>query len=454
MSDSLTLNETSKIYVHIIDINGADFQWFTDPKTFQILEHDSFNTFKNKIINKLSSKYPERSSIIESLNANIIECLNDSDKLAIFIDKVADNWEAVHDMKQKFNDNQSKIKLKDVPVWMKLAKLPNMCVAKKIINVNAYEFILIPLTHNNITNWFKYNSITNSFNEYIKNSSLQMDYNSKAAFNEKEQIIYIYDAIKSSIHSVDATTSICTTFQLKNKNLSKISRYGLNFLFVNNHLHFIANHDSHWIRSIQNNTLNIIADSTKKCTAQRMDGAAIFISSKQCILLIGGHNIAEYSFSDVWIYKLQTQKWSKIDNISFNRYQFGYVLTSNQRYVILFGGQTSPFTVDGGCFNFMSYYLEDASSHKVVDNIFVLDMEDDNNWKLKQCKIKCRGSLRNVYGAKTGGSNILVNGFIKNCFKLKEFAQLQLPTCIGRIIGEYFSAETIHYIDEQYNHYG
>eukprot|EP01084_Bolivina_argentea_P028163 52355_1 len=193
--------------------------------------------------------------------------------------------------------------------WIKLA---DMHETQQIIKINAYEFILIPSELSIIC---KYNSLTNSFNEYIKDSNVQINYNSivKAAFNETKQTLYVH--YRSRIYSVDVTTNIWNTSQLQNTNLTTSGCYVLS---VNNHLHFIKDHNGHWIRSIQNNALNIVSDSTEEYTHGRQSGAAIYISSKQCILLIGGYSTSGFNFlSNVWIYSLQTQKWSKINNISF-----------------------------------------------------------------------------------------------------------------------------------------
>eukprot|EP01084_Bolivina_argentea_P179101 309499_1 len=78
--------------------------------------------------------------------------------------------------------------------WLKLA---DMHATQQIININAHEFILIPskLSTNIV---FKYNSLTNSFNQYInikdiikdsKNLEINCHTVIKAAFNEN---IYIY----------------------------------------------------------------------------------------------------------------------------------------------------------------------------------------------------------------------------------------------------------------------
>eukprot|EP01084_Bolivina_argentea_P179099 309494_1 len=188
--------------------------------------------------------------------------------------------------------------------WITLAA---MHATQQIININAHEFILIPSKlSTNI--FFKYNSLTNSFHEYIKDSNeKKINYNSnvKVAFNETKQTLYVHYG--SNIYSFDVTTNICNTSHLHNTNLSTSGCYVLS---VNNNLHFIKDHNGHWIRSIQNNTLNIVSDSTKEYIYHRESGAAIYISSKQCILLIGGYSTSDFNFlSDVWMYSLQTQKW-------------------------------------------------------------------------------------------------------------------------------------------------
>ena len=80
-------------------------------------------------------------------------------------------------------------------------------------------------------------------------------------------------------------------------------------------------------------------------------------------------------------------------------------------------------------------------------------MKDENNWKLRKCKIKCPYSGK-CCGVRTGGidskKDVLVNGFVKECFKMKEFKQLQLPPVyIVNIIVQWFSAEMIHFVKIQ-----
>eukprot|EP01084_Bolivina_argentea_P123444 218763_1 len=105
----------------------------------------------------------------------------------------------------------------------------------------------------------------------------------------------------------------------------------------------------------------------------------------------------------------------------------------NERYVVLLGG---------------TKYNKDEQSHKATDDIFVLDMKNDNNWTIKQCTIKCP-EVGNFIATRTGGVDskceILAIGFVKECFKVKEFDDLQLPpTYIVSLVGKYYSGEMIH----------
>ncbi len=83
-------------------------------------------------------------------------------------------------------------------------------------------------------------------------------------------------------------------------------------------------------------------------------------------------------------------------------------------------------------------------------------MKDDNNWKIKECKIKCPNKGEFI-GTRTGGvdsqNDVLVMGFVKECFK--EFNHIQfLPMDIISLICKlYIIPEMIHFMREN-EHYG
>merc|ERR1712228_82068 len=195
--------------------------------------------------------------------------------------------------------------------------------------------------------------------------------------------------------------------------------------------------------SLENESITCMHDALTSAdnseTVSRRAGVAIYVPSKQLILLIGGYDdvVGFPPSSDLWIFSLPTQKWRKTQNIQFEGYLFGAVLTSNERYIVLLGG---------------------INDHKhYVDDIFVLDIknEDDSKWKLRKSTVKCP-KIGRCKALRTGGidskDDILINGFIKDCFKMKEFKNIQLPpSYIMKIISMWYDAEMIHWLNCRYD---
>eukprot|EP01084_Bolivina_argentea_P038175 70599_1 len=104
---------------------------------------------------------------------------------------------------------------------------------------------------------------------------------------------------------------------------------------------------------------------------------AIYIPSKQCILLIGGYDAWNVNSSkEIWIYSLSSQKWKEIENVLFEGFCFEAVLSSNGRYIVLLGGGT----------------YNEYRNVEYVNNILVLDMKNDNNWTMKKSSLCCPDS--------------------------------------------------------------
>ena len=142
---------------------------------------------------------------------------------------------------------------------------------------------------------------------------------------------------------------------------------------------------------------------------------AVFKSSNKSIILIG-RDIEEYSVT--------TEKWSGFEmNLSL-RCDCGTLLTSNQRYILVFGGWKR-------------------------NDILVVDMKNDNEWEVKRSKICCPLAGECIV-SRTGGDDskdeILVIGFIRQCFESTEFDHLQLPPVyLMMIIVNKYSAEMVHW---------
>eukprot|EP01084_Bolivina_argentea_P016252 30450_1 len=205
---------------------------------------------------------------------------------------------------------------------------------QNITSINAHEFIIsseVDSLWRSDKKLFKYSIDTNTFNELCIDDNNW--YCGNMEFNTKEQILYIQNGNK--IISITMNTNSCDTLLG--------AKYGNYFLFINNCFHVIYMHDSHWIGSIQNKSLTTLHNSIDDTTDELHGGKAIYIPSKQCILLISGYYLVDGDppSDELWIYKLTTQKWIKMNNIGcvFERFRFEAVLTSNEKYIVLFGGK-------------------------------------------------------------------------------------------------------------------
>eukprot|EP01084_Bolivina_argentea_P317795 551030_1 len=124
--------------------------------------------------------------------------------------------------------------------WMNLEILPDALHIQQIINVNANEFILCSSKFGSGYNLYKYNTLTNTFNELVSNSDFKRWHSIKVAFDLKQQTFYIRH--ENDIYSHNITTNNINTFQNET-----VNEYGGYCLFINDHLHIIRNHNSHWI---------------------------------------------------------------------------------------------------------------------------------------------------------------------------------------------------------------
>ncbi len=305
----------------------------------------------------------------------------------------------------------------------------------KVISINAHEFMIcIAKTIGQDPKLFQYNINTNKIDKFgIKNNDATWKYGNMG-INNKQHLLYIQNQFQ--IISINMNTN-----RRDDLMVGLDSNY---FFFIDDCFHMINAHDCNIIVSATDNKLSILHNTINNNNNNNNNGLyggkSIYIPSKQCILLIGGYYDDEISLSnEVWNYKLLTQEWTKINNISFPTIDFAAILTSNEKYIILVGGST---------------YRDDIQDTKDTNDIYVLDMNDDNQWKMRECKIKSPVSGI-CDGTKTGGiksrNDILIMGFVKHCFNLKKFSCMQLPPIyIIKLIESWYSVEMIHLMSFKY----
>ena len=174
----------------------------------------------------------------------------------------------------------------------------------------------------------------------------------------------------------------------------------------------------------------------------------VHVPSKQMILMIGGsdiHNYDKRNYSEedkrrrigIWKFCLISQKWTKLQFVGtdFKQANVRCALSSNEDFVIIAGGWDN--------------IMEES------DEIFVLDLRDNNQYKLRKSEIKC--PQKGKCGLVTLGGGIqdelLVIGWIKDLFKTINFKHLSLPPMyLIKLIQSWYNQEMIHWLQPQ-EHY-
>eukprot|EP01084_Bolivina_argentea_P253415 425655_1 len=193
---------------------------------------------------------------------------------------------------------QLSMNLQSNNTWINRASLSDYCYVNRLIKTGVDEFLIT--SSGSVSYCWKYHCRTNKLNKYI-----QCSVTGNTAYNTKNEIIYFYHY--GSIHTLD----------LKSRKYDSVlgTPYGEYFLFINGYHYILLNHDRHFIGHIKNQKINIYSDklAAKKGINILRYGKAIYIQSKNLILLIGGYDdISLKDNKEVWTYSLKTDEWKKI----------------------------------------------------------------------------------------------------------------------------------------------
>lgn len=141
-----------------------------------------------------------------------------------------------------------------------------------------------------------------------------------------------------------------------------------------------------------------IYDFKQKTNIRNVGRSMIYVKSKQKIFSFGSS--FNHKFSGVCTFSLLTNKWQKVDYLKFNNHGASTVVTSDEKYIII---------------------ISPGYSGIKMSDIYVLDIRDDDNHKLKKSAIKLpkRGYGRIL--SRGGGieHEYLVTGYINNYSKTR-----------------------------------
>ena len=175
----------------------------------------------------------------------------------------------------------------------------------------------------------------------------------------------------------------------------------------------------------------------------------IHVPSQSILLLFcnGGADM-QYLHFGVWRYHITKGQWTRVDGIEFS-FGSGIVLTADQKYVVIVGGEELYIDDEYGC------------EHEVEnqDDIFVLDIQNEAEYKLWGTSIRfpqaqlhgCK-LLTGINGATSSRESanyiLLTSGWVRKLFASELFIGILFPPLvIIEMIEEYRrNEETIHWL--------
>ena len=281
------------------------------------------------------------------------------------------------------------------PVWEELAAFKFTKYAHPIA-INDYEFIVIPA--NALTKWwnhqsngiYKYNIKKDEWTLFIKypsptfkvaminiaaNKPLnQMKLNQSITSTDhiivsgyirllaphelQSQIpIEIILLILKYYESDDCIHAFCGSIMIQiDLNSKEITEHSCNYIFgdcpgvicKDTEFHIVGGrNNSKHIRYINNGLsspmeMEEIFDGFKQKTFCNM--GLVYIPTQNCMLLLGGYEAKSYDsyINSIWRYSFENEQWENMEDIKLNGVHglcaFGYVLSNDEKYLIIFGG--------------------------------------------------------------------------------------------------------------------
>ncbi len=304
-------------------------------------------------------------------------------------------------------DNQNKSEIRcDFPLFIYVS-----CP----VFINRDEFVVAPFT-NTASCLYKYNINTNKWAEYIKYPWNLESENHSLTYNRHLNELYLYGK-ESSLIIINLDTeqfivkkSLITTGLLPSS------------IMVNNQYHIIGGtqNTSHYTYNATLNSFESIHTFNDWAKGNCNNGL-IHIQSKDILLLFGGYDPGQSGrFNKMWSYDLKGKQWNSFGaTLPYEMQSFGYILTKNERYVIIFGG-----------------IAEDSSD---LSGIYFLDLKD-LKWYQCQQQLPLAGMCYAAsYSEKE--DDLLVYGYIREFMKKME---MNIPMDIYQLVLNKYKREFVH----------
>eukprot|EP01084_Bolivina_argentea_P204863 349916_1 len=312
--------------------------------------------------------------------------------------------------------------------WILCRRIPENMEYGRVVRLNDNELIMSSgQEENENTGIYKYNIITNEWKQIIKypkdlyngNSAITLDDNTKNK-------LYMMNNL-SEIIMFDLESNKMEYLHEKLESLQYGKDFASNhsvFVSVENTIHSIG---GSLVHLIWNKNTNIITKIDHPFNDEVWGVSVIYVPSKQCILLIGGHNGFLQQDAGIWIFSLVSNKWRQIEGIIFKCHHVrSLALSFDEKYVIIAGGR-------------VDHTLNE------VNNIHILDIESIDKMKLMVSNICCpsKGPHNVICMRNKLKDKILVNGWIRLILKDTNH---RIASEIVNLILELFNEEELHWL--------
>ena len=303
----------------------------------------------------------------------------------------------INTKQSKLVDFKMAIKLDN---WIDLTQCPFDSQGYNPICINHDEIIMSAMR-----SLCKYTISSDEWIEWIKYpTDLSIQYQHSGALDKKENILYVQDRYKLVKINLNTQKIEIINDEIK----SNVPPF---LIVIDNKLHSIGGSKS---------ISDLIWDKNKKKFIKSHEFSnfirgfsefgTIYDETNKLILFIGGYDwggggstdlIYSHSFITNKTNALKTQLLTKMDG-------FGYILTRDKRYYIMFGG-----------YNGMKY--------KYSDDIYIMDLSkgyDNIEIQMSDIKTPIARTYQAVIVGDCNREQLLTFGFIRNC--LKEFNDIYL----------------------------
>eukprot|EP01084_Bolivina_argentea_P184469 318144_1 len=311
------------------------------------------------------------------------------------------------------------------PEWIPVANIPRDIYYGVGAMLNGQEMVFVSERFGNYTDCksiYKYNVHHNEWKPFIDfPQDLKIQHHT-ITFHPESNKLYLAGQYNEML-----------IIDIKDKKFHKVSDkdYSSSFpilLNVNGSIHKIGGNGNakHLIWNEDNNTFDEIFDfEQEENVGTILAASAIYVPSKDIILIIGGIDESDNKMVGVWKYYLVKKEWQKVKGITFDYYLCPAVLSLDEEYIVFVGGY-------------------DKERNK-VNIMHVLDIRDDDNYILRKSAIKYPMSGHHKIVRSGGGlkDELLVAGYIKQSFKTL------LSLDIINLIQMLYWQETIHWLQRK-----